>query len=60
MDIGIGIPNSVHGATGPQLLEWAKKAAVSAYEHAGVDELILDPSMPDPAQVDLLAEVTFG
>ena len=25
MDIGIGIPNSVRGTTGPQLLEWARR-----------------------------------
>jgi alkanesulfonate monooxygenase SsuD/methylene tetrahydromethanopterin reductase-like flavin-dependent oxidoreductase (luciferase family) len=34
--------------------------ALGAYEEAGVDELILDPSIGDPGQVDLLAEVVFG
>ena len=34
--------------------------AVAAYQAAGVDELLLDPTVPDPAQVDLLAEVVFG
>ncbi|MFN2561716.1 MAG: LLM class flavin-dependent oxidoreductase [Jatrophihabitans sp.] len=38
----------------------AIKGAVEAYAAAGVDELILDPSIGDPAQVDLLAEVAFG
>jgi alkanesulfonate monooxygenase SsuD/methylene tetrahydromethanopterin reductase-like flavin-dependent oxidoreductase (luciferase family) len=33
---------------------------VSAYEAAGIDELILDPSVADPDQVDLLAEVVFN
>jgi alkanesulfonate monooxygenase SsuD/methylene tetrahydromethanopterin reductase-like flavin-dependent oxidoreductase (luciferase family) len=33
--------------------------AVHAYREAGVDELILDPTVPDPAQLDLLAEVVF-
>jgi alkanesulfonate monooxygenase SsuD/methylene tetrahydromethanopterin reductase-like flavin-dependent oxidoreductase (luciferase family) len=33
--------------------------AVSAFADAGVDELILDPTVPDPGQVDLLAEVVF-
>src|SRR4051794_12030652 len=26
MDIGIGIPNNVRGTTGPQLLEWVRRA----------------------------------
>jgi hypothetical protein len=38
----------------------AIKGAIEAYAAAGVDELILDPSIGDPAQVDLLAEVAFG
>jgi alkanesulfonate monooxygenase SsuD/methylene tetrahydromethanopterin reductase-like flavin-dependent oxidoreductase (luciferase family) len=37
----------------------AIRGAVEAYAAAGVDELVLDPSVPDPAQVDLLAEVVF-
>jgi hypothetical protein len=32
---------------------------IAAFEEAGVDELILDPSVSDPAQVDLLAEVAL-
>ena len=38
----------------------AIKGAIKAYEEAGTDELILDPSVPDTDQVDLLAEVVFG
>ena len=38
----------------------AISGAISAYEAAGVDELILDPTVPDPEQVDLLADVVFG
>ncbi len=34
-------------------------AAVDAFTQAGVDEFILDPTVPDPAQVDLLAETVF-
>ena len=34
-------------------------AYVSAFEQAGVDELILFPTSPDPAQVDLLAEAAL-
>ena len=38
----------------------AIRAALQGYEEAGVDELVLDPSVPDPSQVDLLAEIAFG
>jgi hypothetical protein len=32
---------------------------VRGFEAAGCDELILFPSNPDPAQVDLLADAVF-
>jgi len=38
----------------------AVREAVAAFEAAGVDELILDPTVPDVSQVDLLAEAVFG
>jgi hypothetical protein len=31
--------------------------AIDAFADAGVDEFILDPTVSDPAQVDLLADV---
>ncbi|HEX2274067.1 MAG TPA: LLM class flavin-dependent oxidoreductase, partial [Acidimicrobiales bacterium] len=37
----------------------AISGALGAYADVGVDELILDPTVPDPGQVDLLAEVVF-
>ena len=37
----------------------AIKGAVGAFAGVGVDELILDPTVPDPGQVDLLAEVVL-
>ncbi len=37
----------------------AIRGAIEAYDEAGADELILDPTVPDPDQVDLLAEVVF-
>jgi alkanesulfonate monooxygenase SsuD/methylene tetrahydromethanopterin reductase-like flavin-dependent oxidoreductase (luciferase family) len=37
----------------------AIREAVQAYEEAGLDELILDPTVPDPSQVDLLADVVL-
>ena len=38
----------------------AIRGTLQAYEAVGVDELILDPSVGDTAQVELLAEVVFG
>ena len=35
----------------------AIRGAVAAFAEAGVDELVLDPTVPDPDQVDMLAEV---
>ncbi len=35
------------------------RGAIDAYAQAGADELILDPTVSDPEQVDLLAEAVF-
>lgn len=37
----------------------AIRGALKSYADAGVDELLLDPTVADPSQVDLLAEVVF-
>lgn len=37
----------------------AIKGTVQTFADLGMDELLLDPTVPDPAQVDLLAEVVF-
>ena len=37
----------------------AVKGALEPYAQAGVDEFILDPTVSDPGQVDLLAEAVF-
>jgi alkanesulfonate monooxygenase SsuD/methylene tetrahydromethanopterin reductase-like flavin-dependent oxidoreductase (luciferase family) len=38
----------------------AVRDVVAAFTEAGVDELILDPTVGDPEQVDLLAEAALG
>jgi alkanesulfonate monooxygenase SsuD/methylene tetrahydromethanopterin reductase-like flavin-dependent oxidoreductase (luciferase family) len=38
----------------------AIRGAMAAYEAAGVDELILDPTVPDVDQVDQLADIVFN
>jgi alkanesulfonate monooxygenase SsuD/methylene tetrahydromethanopterin reductase-like flavin-dependent oxidoreductase (luciferase family) len=35
VDIGIGIPNSVRGTTGAQLLEWARRAEAAGFSSLG-------------------------
>jgi alkanesulfonate monooxygenase SsuD/methylene tetrahydromethanopterin reductase-like flavin-dependent oxidoreductase (luciferase family) len=47
-------------ASGAHRSPRAIKDVISAFTDAGVDELILDPTVGDPAQVDLLAEVALG
>jgi hypothetical protein len=37
----------------------AVRDVVAAFAEAGVDELILDPTVSDPEQVDLLAEAAL-
>ena len=37
----------------------AIKDVIAAFADIGVDELVLDPTVADPAQVDLLAEVAL-
>ena len=59
-----------YGFLGPELAEMiaggahrspeAVRDVVAAFTEAGVDELILDPTVGDPAQVDLLAEAALG
>ena len=59
-----------YGILGPQVAEMiaggahrsprAIKDVIAAFEDAGVDELVLDPTVAELDQVDRLAEVVFG
>ncbi|MCW2705138.1 MAG: class flavin-dependent oxidoreductase [Blastococcus sp.] len=44
MDVGIGIPNSVRGTTGPQLLEWARRAEAAGFSSLGTIGRVAYPS----------------
>jgi alkanesulfonate monooxygenase SsuD/methylene tetrahydromethanopterin reductase-like flavin-dependent oxidoreductase (luciferase family) len=44
VDIGIGIPNSVRGATGPQLLDWARRAEAAGFSSLGTIGRVAYPS----------------
>ena len=47
MDIGIGIPNSVRGTTGPQLLEWARRAEAAGFSSLGTIGRVAYPSFEE-------------
>src|SRR3954447_9465222 len=55
MDIGIAIPNSVRGTTGPQLLEWARRA-----ETAGFSSLASIGRVGDPRYEELTVFAAAG
>jgi alkanesulfonate monooxygenase SsuD/methylene tetrahydromethanopterin reductase-like flavin-dependent oxidoreductase (luciferase family) len=44
VDIGIGIPNSVRGTTGPQLLEWARRAEAAGFSSLATIGRVAYPS----------------
>src|SRR5688500_10291744 len=44
MEIGIGIPNTVPGATGGQLLEWARRADAAGFSSMGSIGAVSYPS----------------
>jgi alkanesulfonate monooxygenase SsuD/methylene tetrahydromethanopterin reductase-like flavin-dependent oxidoreductase (luciferase family) len=58
-----------YGILGPETAEMiaggahrspeAIREVIAAFEEAGVTELVLDPTVGDPAQVDLLAEAAL-
>jgi alkanesulfonate monooxygenase SsuD/methylene tetrahydromethanopterin reductase-like flavin-dependent oxidoreductase (luciferase family) len=64
-----GYLRDYYGVFGPETAEMiassahrsaeAIKEVIAAFEAVGVDELILDPTVSDPAQVDLLAEIAL-
>jgi alkanesulfonate monooxygenase SsuD/methylene tetrahydromethanopterin reductase-like flavin-dependent oxidoreductase (luciferase family) len=65
-----GYLRDYYGIFGPETAEMiassahrspeAVREAIEAFAAVGVDELILDPTVPDLAQVDLLAEAALG
>ena len=58
MDIGIGIPNSVRGTTGPQLLEWARRAEAAGFSTLGTIGRVAYPSYEELTVLAAAAAVT--
>ena len=47
MDVGIGLPNAVPGATGEQLVEWARRAEARGFSSLGtIDRVVYDNYEP--------------
>ena len=47
MDVGIGLPNAVPGTTGPQLIEWARRAEARGFSSLGtIDRVRYDNYEP--------------
>jgi alkanesulfonate monooxygenase SsuD/methylene tetrahydromethanopterin reductase-like flavin-dependent oxidoreductase (luciferase family) len=47
MDVGIGLPNTVPGTTGEQLVEWAKRAEARGFSSLGtIDRIVYDNYEP--------------
>ena len=55
MDISIGLPNTVPGASGAQLLEWARRA-----EHAGFSSLASIGAVSYPGYEELTVFAAAG
>jgi hypothetical protein len=57
MEIGLGLPTSVPGTAGRDLLNWAVEGERAGLEEAGCDEILLMPCSADVEQIKLLSAV---
>jgi alkanesulfonate monooxygenase SsuD/methylene tetrahydromethanopterin reductase-like flavin-dependent oxidoreductase (luciferase family) len=58
MNIGIGLPNTLPGATGPDLLEWARQADVGPFASVGVFDRLVYGSYDPLVTLAAVAGVT--
>jgi alkanesulfonate monooxygenase SsuD/methylene tetrahydromethanopterin reductase-like flavin-dependent oxidoreductase (luciferase family) len=58
VDIGIGIPNSVRGTTGPQLLDWARRAEAVGFSSLGTIGRVAYPNYEELTVLAAAAAVT--
>ena len=45
MDVAIGLPNAVPGATGDQLTEWARRAEARGFSSLGTIDRVAYPNL---------------
>lgn len=58
MDVGIGLPNSVPGTTGPQLLEWARRAEAAGFSSLATIGAVAYPTYEELTALAAAAAVT--
>jgi alkanesulfonate monooxygenase SsuD/methylene tetrahydromethanopterin reductase-like flavin-dependent oxidoreductase (luciferase family) len=58
VDIGIGIPNSVRGTTGPQLLEWARRAETAGFSSLATIGRVAYPNYEELTVLGVAGAVT--
>jgi alkanesulfonate monooxygenase SsuD/methylene tetrahydromethanopterin reductase-like flavin-dependent oxidoreductase (luciferase family) len=58
MDVGIGLPNAVRGASGEQLVEWARRAEERGFTSLGTIDRIAYPSYEPLTVLGAAAAVT--
>jgi alkanesulfonate monooxygenase SsuD/methylene tetrahydromethanopterin reductase-like flavin-dependent oxidoreductase (luciferase family) len=58
MKIGIGLPNTIRGAEGPEILEWAKRADSAGFSSLGTTDRIVYPNYEPLVSLAAAAGVT--
>lgn len=58
MDVAIGLPNAVPGATGEQLAEWARRAEARGFSSLGTIDRIAYPNLEPLVSLAVAAAVT--
>ncbi len=58
MDVAIGLPNAVPGATGAQLVEWARRAEARGFSSLGTIDRVVYPNYEPLAALAAAAAVT--
>lgn len=58
MDIGIGLPTTIPGATGPELIEWARRADAAGFSTLGTIDRIVYPNYEPLVAYGAAAAVT--
>jgi alkanesulfonate monooxygenase SsuD/methylene tetrahydromethanopterin reductase-like flavin-dependent oxidoreductase (luciferase family) len=58
MDVGIGLPSTIRGATGAQIVEWAKRAEARGFSSLGTIDRIVYPNYEPLTALAAAAAVT--
>src|SRR4051812_33555707 len=58
MDVGIGLPTTIPGVTGPQVLEWARRAEARGFSSLGTIDRLVYPNYESLIALAAAAAVT--